>query len=68
MDSGWKPLLSGGRWPNLMPGPKPLSERAYRHQVAFRSDQEHKVRELAGQRLLSKVCQRAVDAVYEDKP
>lgn len=51
-----------------MPPSKPLLAQAYRHQVAFRADQEHRVRELAGQRLLSKVCQRAVDAVYEDKP
>lgn len=44
-----------------MPPAKPLSEHSYRHNVAFRAGQEHKVRELAGQRRLSEVCQKAVD-------
>ena len=52
-----------------MPAAKLPSRCVYRAHVAFRSNQELKVRQLAEKRLLSAVCQKAVDEakIYEEE-
>jgi len=43
-----------------LPAAKPLSECAYRAHISISSDMEEKARQLAAQRKLSAVCERAV--------